>query len=655
MVTCLGVVFMGSVGDLWCQSVAKAPAIIVRYPVPSQLVSSDSNFLFGSVGNPKAKLQVNGIPVHVHQDGAFLAWMSVPETVHGDTAVYHFRASVGSDTVALDHVIRRPLVSRPLGSEPTWVDPRGLGERPERWTRPGEMVSFRFVAERGVMLQLIAGDLRISVPPLRHLRGTLDQYGVEIDLSLLRDAACEAGHCSRTVGSWPSSAPVSGLQLDTVKFELLASTMGYERHHVLKIPIAVLRKDAGTVKLIEAHDPTNGQSGVILARPSPFGPNRWRFPNGTTARVTGRFSDRFRIELTNGLEAWVVEEDTEWTDPYMGSAVTRDARFQLAALDLRSRPHLDDVHGVVSLRIGVSQPVPAVVSVIGERSVSLTLYNMVGQFDRIAHGVDTGVSAVTWTQMEGPTTRLEIEFDWPVWGYDLAYESGNASSYEGPRASRPFSDLPGSGEGLVLRLDLRPPPQIEKLNPLAGRRIAIDPGHPGAGSYGPTGLFEGDANLAVARTLFDLLKEAGAEPVLIRSNGLAMGLYRRTERAREAGAELFVSIHNNALPDGINPFEHAGTSTYYYHRHAVNLASYIQAGIVTRLGLKDLGVVWGDLAVVREPWMPSVLAEGAFMMVPQHEAALQTERFQTDYALGVMDGIEAYFADVGKMEGVERR
>ena len=87
----------------------------------------------------------------------------------------------------------------------------------------------------------------------------------------------------------------------------------------------------------------------------------------------------------------------------------------------------------------------------------------------------------------------------------------------------------------------------------------------------------------------------------------------------------------------------------------MNLASYIQAGIVTRLGLKDLGLVWGDLAVVREPWMPSVLAEGAFMMVPQHEAALQTERFQTDYALGVMDGIEAYFADVGKMEGVERR
>ena len=87
----------------------------------------------------------------------------------------------------------------------------------------------------------------------------------------------------------------------------------------------------------------------------------------------------------------------------------------------------------------------------------------------------------------------------------------------------------------------------------------------------------------------------------------------------------------------------------------MNLAGHIQTGIVKRLGLKDLGVVWGDLAVVREPWMPSVLAEGAFMMVPQHEAALRTERFQTDYALGVMDGIEAYFADVRNMQGVERR
>ena len=40
----------------------------------------------------------------------------------------------------------------------------------------------------------------------------------------------------------------------------------------------------------------------------------------------------------------------------------------------------------------------------------------------------------------------------------------------------------------------------------------------------------------------------------------ALGLYDRTDLAVAAGGELFVSIHNNALPDGVNPFVHNGTS-----------------------------------------------------------------------------------------------
>jgi len=41
--------------------------------------------------------------------------------------------------------------------------------------------------------------------------------------------------------------------------------------------------------------------------------------------------------------------------------------------------------------------------------------------------------------------------------------------------------------------------------------------------------------------------------------------------------------------------------------------------------------------------MPSVLTEGAFIMMPEQEAAVQTTEFQERYALGVADGLEAYF------------
>jgi N-acetylmuramoyl-L-alanine amidase len=46
--------------------------------------------------------------------------------------------------------------------------------------------------------------------------------------------------------------------------------------------------------------------------------------------------------------------------------------------------------------------------------------------------------------------------------------------------------------------------------------------------------------------------------------------------------------------------------------------------------------------------MPSVLCEGAFIMIPEQEAAVRTAEFQERYALGVADGVEAYFRALGQ-------
>ena len=93
-----------------------------------------------------------------------------------------------------------------------------------------------------------------------------------------------------------------------------------------------------------------------------------------------------------------------------------------------------------------------------------------------------------------------------------------------------------------------------------------------------------------------------------------MDLWPRVQLAEQAGAELLVSIHNNALPDGVNPFTNNGTSVYYNQPRSLPLARAIQAALVRRLGLRDLGFGRGDLALVRGTWMPSVLTEGLFMI-----------------------------------------
>ena len=109
----------------------------------------------------------------------------------------------------------------------------------------------------------------------------------------------------------------------------------------------------------------------------------------------------------------------------------------------------------------------------------------------------------------------------------------------------------------------------------------------------------------------------------------------------------FVSIHLNALPDGINPFVAPGSGTYFFRSHSEPLARAVQRGMVAQMGLQDLGVFYDNLAVVRSTWYPAVLCEGAFIILPDQEAALRTPEFQERYARGVADGVENYFRALG--------
>jgi N-acetylmuramoyl-L-alanine amidase len=531
----------------------------------------------------------------------------VPPADRGDTAFYQLIARRGDQVDTLSHPVLLPPVPFVGAPGTPWIDSASVQVPAERWAVPDEelTLSFRGASGMRAWLEVRSGRLPIAESPVP------GSYVTRLRAVELHRAACTADACDWLGETVPLAAT----------FVLSDGTD--EARHAFEYPLRLL--DPSTlpiVDLIEPPDSINGANGIVVGRPSPFGPFRWRFPVGTRAEVDGKADDRVRIRLAPDLHAWVGEDDTR-------PAAANAAPPRSLVGDLRFLVRADRIE----LNIPLSAALPLQVDEPDGRTIELTLFGAIGHTDRVAQGAGSrAVQDVRWAQLPGNRYRLTVTLSEPVWGFRTTYR-------------------PLDGDRAELVLEIRRMPRIDPLNPLAGRKIAIDPGHQGAGATGPSGYYEGHANLGIGLALERMLEDAGAEPILIRRDTLPMGLYERTTAAIEAGAELYVSIHNNALPDGVRPFGREGTSTYYYHPHSRHLATTVQEGMLDSMRLRDLGVFWGNLAVCRMAWMPSILTEGAFMMMPDQEAALKDPEFQARYARGVLQGIRDFLAEALQSSG----
>ncbi len=118
----------------------------VVYPVAGSLVTArDSTFVFGSVGNGAARLTIDGHPVEVAPNGAFLGFIPLP----ADTAAaLRIVATLGVDSVVVLQRVRLPM--RPAAAaRPLWMDAGSVEPRGERWAEPGEPIRMAVRAAPG--------------------------------------------------------------------------------------------------------------------------------------------------------------------------------------------------------------------------------------------------------------------------------------------------------------------------------------------------------------------------------------------------------------------------------------------------------------------------------------------------------------------------
>lgn len=226
-------------------------------------------------------------------------------------------------------------------------------------------------------------------------------------------------------------------------------------------------------------------------------------------------------------------------------------------------------------------------------------------------------------------------------------------------------------------------PIAELLN-LRVKTIVIDPGHGGRdpGALGSAGTREKDLTLDLAQRLrARLLRHPGHRILLTREGDTSVSLRDRVTFANEQGADLFVSIHMNSIPDAsVAPVE-----TYYFGlraddatlrlAHGENaaasysvaefnemlaragttiklqesrvLADSIQASLLRRVraegrAVSDWGTKAGPFVVLLGAEAPAVLVEVAAISNPEEEARLGEADYREALAEAIERGLLAY-------------
>jgi N-acetylmuramoyl-L-alanine amidase len=207
-------------------------------------------------------------------------------------------------------------------------------------------------------------------------------------------------------------------------------------------------------------------------------------------------------------------------------------------------------------------------------------------------------------------------------------------------ASRP-SGFAGSGRatsGRPLSPDGLP------VVPRGRFRVVIDPGHggPDPGAVGIGGLRETDIVLDVGLQVAQLLQARGVQVLMTRTSEVDVDLPPRVSLANNSNADVFVSIHANALsmarPD-VN-----GVETFYFQAgNSLRLAQAIQSQIMAiSPGTPDRGARPGRFFVIRRTVMPSVLTEMGFVTGSLDAPRLADPNFRRRLALAVSAGILNY-------------
>lgn len=206
-----------------------------------------------------------------------------------------------------------------------------------------------------------------------------------------------------------------------------------------------------------------------------------------------------------------------------------------------------------------------------------------------------------------------------------------------PAGSQAFPQTP-----LTLPPIGQPAAPSPNSRPIPGQPVVVlDPGHGGAdpGAVGINGIQEKQIVMAISRQVAAILQAQGITVVLTRQGDEEIDLQPRVDTAEQANANLFVSIHANAI--SLDRPEVNGVETYYYSDLGARFAEVLHRRVLGVTGMGDRGVRQARFYVLRRTSMPAVLIETGFVTgaidAPQLTNPIWQGRMSSAIAQGILD------------------
>ena len=176
--------------------------------------------------------------------------------------------------------------------------------------------------------------------------------------------------------------------------------------------------------------------------------------------------------------------------------------------------------------------------------------------------------------------------------------------------------------------------------------VVIDPGHGGDDEGCSRGnVYEKEVNLEIAGYLSKKLQELGFDVVMTREdNETSLMLEERVRIAEDNGADIFISIHQNACEEQESSVQ--GIETWYCGstEGSRRLARLVHKGALEKTGARERQLCESsDLYILRESSIPTCLIETGFLSNPEEKALICDPFYQDKIAAGIAWGIYYYF------------